>query len=348
MINQIWNETRASRGPAGFANLGGPHPFPRSAARLRFLQSNQPTQNHTLMKTHAAILLASLVMTANAATPLPNLRPHRPTTWSAPLEARVTATSIAVSAGVKNAGQAAISREITVKFYLNGDYVAQWRLPSLGKGSERTREFELPIALDDGSHTLEMRIDTANAVRESNEGDNKYRVEFTIEDDSFAFKLPLEGGRDWRCTQAAGGPTHGNYNNQYYSLDFWRSSYSATANIPVYAIHGGKIEAGYSSANGNYVRIDDDEDGSFNTGLSTVYLHLRDTPLVRTGDIIGAGRRIGYMGKTGNVQGQDPTHLHITFRFDGDSRYRNDQLEQITIEGIKIRDFGYQWYPSTR
>jgi hypothetical protein len=257
--------------------------------------------------------------------------------------------------GVKNEGKvvAAGSREFKVRFYLDRRSIneAEKRFKSLAKGQEvEVVDFELPVSLKSGEHTLEMVIDSGKVVKEYNEKDNSKKITFVVEEDSFAFKLPLEGGHNWTCTQGAGGPTHKNSNNQFYSLDLWRSEFAATAYIPVYAIHGGKVDrAAYDNANGNNVRIDYDEDGNANTGLYTIYLHLRETPLVRRGDVIPAGTLIGYMGRTGSVLGADPTHLHITFRFDGDSRYPNEELEQITIEGLKVRDFQEQSsYPSTR
>lgn len=93
--------------------------------------------------------------------------------------------------------------------------------------------------------------------------------------------------------------------------------------------------------NGYFVRIDMDQDGDANTGLVTVYCHFKYPPRVSVGSIVNAGTILGYMGSTGETTG---THLHLTMRYDGDGRYGaggrgQTELEKVSIEGVKIRDF---------
>ena len=70
------------------------------------------------------------------------------------------------------------------------------------------------------------------------------------------------------------------------------------------AARGGKVEfAGYQSAAGNYVVID-----GAGTGNDYVYMHMRSAPLVRTGQRVFTGQKLGDAGDTGRATG---CHLHF-------------------------------------
>jgi murein DD-endopeptidase MepM/ murein hydrolase activator NlpD len=72
-------------------------------------------------------------------------------------------------------------------------------------------------------------------------------------------------------------------------------------NDPVYATAAGKIVlVGFDSSHGNNIRID------HGRGLQTAYLHLNKM-LVKVGDMVTKGQKIGLMGTTGRSTG---THLH--------------------------------------
>lgn len=67
------------------------------------------------------------------------------------------------------------------------------------------------------------------------------------------------------------------------------------------------IKAGYSKYNGNYVFI------SHGTQYVTKYLHL-NKKMVRTGQKVKQGQKIGTVGATGRVTGP---HLHYEFLVNG-------------------------------
>jgi murein DD-endopeptidase MepM/ murein hydrolase activator NlpD len=70
------------------------------------------------------------------------------------------------------------------------------------------------------------------------------------------------------------------------------------------AARGGKvIYAGYQSLAGYYVAID-----GAGTGVDFMYAHLRQPPLVATGDNVYSGQQIGEVGDTGDAVG---CHLHF-------------------------------------
>ena len=70
------------------------------------------------------------------------------------------------------------------------------------------------------------------------------------------------------------------------------------------AARGGKVQySGYHSAAGYYVVVD-----AASTKIDHVYMHLRAPALVRTGDRVFTGQKIGEVGETGNASG---CHLHF-------------------------------------
>ena len=72
---------------------------------------------------------------------------------------------------------------------------------------------------------------------------------------------------------------------------------------PIYAANNGVVEiAGYNSTNGNYIYI------NHNNGYYTIYAHL-STILVKKGQAVSMGTKIGTMGSTGFSTG---THLHFS------------------------------------
>ncbi|EKE73648.1 peptidoglycan DD-metalloendopeptidase family protein [Gallaecimonas xiamenensis] len=84
--------------------------------------------------------------------------------------------------------------------------------------------------------------------------------------------------------------------------------YAAKTGTPVYASGDGRVmRSGYSSLNGNYVFIRHGEQ------FVTKYLHLSKR-MVKTGQKVKQGQRIGNVGATGRVTGP---HLHYEFLVNG-------------------------------
>jgi murein DD-endopeptidase MepM/ murein hydrolase activator NlpD len=70
------------------------------------------------------------------------------------------------------------------------------------------------------------------------------------------------------------------------------------------AARGGRVEfAGYHSAAGNYVVVD-----GTGTGVDYVYMHMLRPPLVKTGQRVRTGEKLGQAGETGRATG---CHLHF-------------------------------------
>lgn len=118
--------------------------------------------------------------------------------------------------------------------------------------------------------------------------------------DAFFFAdhlFPIRGRHDLGQTPTngfGGGGTRAHYGQDMF----------ANCGTKLAAARGGKVQfAGYHSAAGNYVVID-----GAGTGRDYVYMHLLETPLVKTGDRVFTGQKIGEVGETGRASG---CHLHF-------------------------------------
>ncbi|WP_404340841.1 peptidoglycan DD-metalloendopeptidase family protein [Pseudoalteromonas mariniglutinosa] len=94
--------------------------------------------------------------------------------------------------------------------------------------------------------------------------------------------------------------------------------YAARTGTPVVASGNGKvIKSGYSKYNGNYIFV------RHGTQYVTKYLHLNKR-LVKTGQKVKQGQKIGTVGATGRVTG---AHLHYEFLVNG--VHRNPKTVQL-------------------
>jgi len=176
------------------------------------------------------------------------------------------------------------------------------------------------------------------------------------------FGMPLPGGRAWKLTTEAGGKSYdgstdqGHTGQTYYSLDFGRSSrpiyggvITEEANVPVLAVAAGKVydvSLSASNPNGYYVKIDHDGDGNPTTGFQTVYIHMKELPLVKKGDTVVRGQQLGIMGTTGVDSNGKPTstgvHLHITFYYRGKAGPNggdSPELNQLRMNGLLLKEY---------
>lgn len=115
--------------------------------------------------------------------------------------------------------------------------------------------------------------------------------EFTLFDNLF----PIRGKHDIAPSQTTGfGGGRG-----HQGIDTF-----ARCGTKLVAARAGKVQfAGYQSAAGNYLVIDVDGSGQDHT-----YMHLREAPLVATGQRVFTGQKVGEVGDTGRATG---CHLHF-------------------------------------
>jgi murein DD-endopeptidase MepM/ murein hydrolase activator NlpD len=81
------------------------------------------------------------------------------------------------------------------------------------------------------------------------------------------------------------------------------------------ALTGTVLDVDYSPSYGNYVIIGHDKNGW--GGTITLYGHLNKPGIVKKGDAVVTGQKIGEMGKTGLADG---SHLHFEVRVNGEKK----------------------------
>ena len=80
-------------------------------------------------------------------------------------------------------------------------------------------------------------------------------------------------------------------------------------NDTVYSMLKGVVHSsGYSSSRGNWIIIWDNDSTSSTYGYATLYMHLRDAPMVSQGSPALVGQQVGVEGTTGQSTG---IHLHV-------------------------------------
>jgi hypothetical protein len=168
-----------------------------------------------------------------------------------------------------------------------------------------------------------------------------------------SLKMPLPAGEDWYLTVEVGGAsdctnpgddTFHYPSAAYYSIDFAPRTLSSgngstpLSDVPILAAAAGKVIEAPSAEhqfNGYYVRIDHDSpyDG---TGLTSYYLHLRDSASALLNTTVPQGKHLGYMGTTGASTG---VHLHFQLKYDGDSTSSAQALSGMKIDGRAIEQY---------
>ena len=179
------------------------------------------------------------------------------------------------------------------------------------------------------------------------------RLDFTP---TLELKMPFNGLR-WAVTTEIGGVGCGQVKTQhqgngYFSIDFSGKAKDAngnivypdpsTANIPILAATGGTVVSGaptgggdqiQSTTAGYFVRIQHQ-----NTGITTGYLHLKASPLVRVGDTVAQGKLLGYMGNTPTNLGMG-VHLDFNVQYNGSGTSDKAQLAKVIMDSWILKSF---------
>lgn len=118
--------------------------------------------------------------------------------------------------------------------------------------------------------------------------------------DSFLYLqhvFPIRGRHDFGTAENRYGDDRGDHRHAGQDI-------LSPCGTPLVAARGGRVlGAGYGGGGGNYVAIHT-AGGSYDN----VYMHLRDTPLVKQGQRVYTGQPIGFVGRTGDASA---CHLHF-------------------------------------
>jgi murein DD-endopeptidase MepM/ murein hydrolase activator NlpD len=139
------------------------------------------------------------------------------------------------------------------------------------------------------------------SARAASPGAGAYRVEGLgqkpLSPPASGHRFPVAGKHRFGEAGAAFGAARGGGGHQGQDV-------FAACGTPLVAARAGKVQfRGTHGRAGNYLVVD----GS-GTTVDHMYAHLRDPALVRVGDRVLAGQRIGYVGRTGAASA---CHLHF-------------------------------------
>jgi hypothetical protein len=148
------------------------------------------------------------------------------------------------------------------------------------------------------------------------------------------FQMPFQCNTPWRLNTWDHSP----------ALDMVREPQNQTGGSPVLASAGGTVaQAGYDSGAGYYVLLN--HGGSW----YTVYIHLRDVPLVSAGQSVSMGRTLGYVGQTGSNASSDHLHYEQLIDANGDGHVawgvRGSSGEDVAVvfNGVTYTGNGREW-----
>ena len=111
--------------------------------------------------------------------------------------------------------------------------------------------------------------------------------------------FPVQGPHDYGGPGARFGAPRNGHIHQGQDV-------TAACGTPLVSVMTGTVQyAGYQSAAGNYIVIDNN-----GTPDDFVYMHLATPAYVQTGGAVGAGQQIGVVGQTGDATG---CHLHFDY-----------------------------------
>jgi len=132
------------------------------------------------------------------------------------------------------------------------------------------------------------------------------------------FQVPFPCGESWHLATYRG--------HDDYDIDMTANT-GTTNGRPILASYGGIVAyAGWDSGGGWMVKLDHD------SGWETLYLHMIESPPVRTGQAVALGQQIGRVGSTGDSSGP---HLHYEQHADGNKveSWFNGAPSGITSDG---------------
>jgi murein DD-endopeptidase MepM/ murein hydrolase activator NlpD len=111
--------------------------------------------------------------------------------------------------------------------------------------------------------------------------------------------FPVQGPHDYGGPGARFGAPRAGHTHQGQDM-------TAACGTPLVSVMTGTVQyAGYQSAAGNYIVVDNN-----GTADDFVYMHLATPAYVKTGGVVAAGQQIGVVGETGDATG---CHLHFEY-----------------------------------
>jgi murein DD-endopeptidase MepM/ murein hydrolase activator NlpD len=186
----------------------------------------------------------------------------------------------------------------------DGQLVAAWQPGVVAPGSLQTIEWTGGGAQADGRYQFQIYTGPAATQRAAEANGSvaqSAQAASPSVGDSFVYlkyMFPVRGKHDYGGPDLRFGYNRGDHVHTGQDM-------LAACGTPLVAVRSGRIEGAGSSSGGygNFVSID-----AAGTKYDFFYAHLQGRPLVREGQRVYTGQRIGYVGRSGNATA---CHLHF-------------------------------------
>jgi RHS repeat-associated protein len=151
-------------------------------------------------------------------------------------------------------------------------------------------------------------------------------------------------GTEWHWESAYGNRynTTTKESPMHYGIDIW-----APQGTDLYAMYGGTVIAVNDTVNrtvGYYVHIESVVNGQT---IIYEYLHMNDKAIVEKGDTVSPGDKVGEVGRTGSVRGENPYHLHVNVMINGEYVNPNPNFERpsTTVSKYNYESSEFSYIP---
>ncbi|MFM9919146.1 M23 family metallopeptidase [Lacisediminihabitans sp. H27-G8] len=194
---------------------------------------------------------------------------------------------------------------------------------------------------DQQAHQVELNAQLAILVTNTNQTEADYATGVEVARKAAAAALAAQLAAAPRAGQISSAgwarPAGGHISSPYgYRIDPYNGAYAlhagtdlaAGCNTPIYAAHSGTIVlAGPYGGYGNYIRIQNDGDSSYETAYGHI---VNGGILVRIGQHVDVGQNIARVGSTGMSTG---CHLHFEIHHNGGTQ---DPVPFMRSMGVEL------------
>ena len=166
--------------------------------------------NHSIINISDPAPTMTFTLAAGGGGKKPNLRPHKPNTWSDKIVVSKTtgtttdsatlrpADTLYIDWAVINDGTADVTSGFKSKLYIDGVFKATFSSPSPTRTNAFRKQLDYNIgSLAAGSHTLRIVVDATGLVAESDEADNEYTKTITVGSSTSQVNLTPYRPDDW-------------------------------------------------------------------------------------------------------------------------------------------------------
>ncbi len=232
-----------------------------------------------------SITMINIALTVSAvAADRPDLKPGRPSGWTAPVEVTTIASKPVIRASWFNDSRVSAIGSMSQVLSIDGrGLVGFWQERLDGGWGSKTSYYRIGL-IAKGRHTAKLSVDDTKGVAESSETNNTYSVTFNY--DGLRFPLPNKIEHR-KVTHGFGRPWNADRTKRIHNgIDL-----QASSGTSVYATYDGKVlGTGSYTGWGEWIVVGHDQQNDGAYGWTSLYLHV--TSKVKKDDQVFAGDKI--------------------------------------------------------